>query len=91
MTDSDLSVFAVRYLPRSGDPDDFNRRLLDAVHRDGRSLVTPVILNGAYGLRGCVVNFRSTIRDAREFVTAVAELGEELEGRPSSWRLAAFR
>lgn len=91
MTDSDLSIFCVRYLPRSGDPDEFNRRLLDAIHRDGRFLVTPVILDGAYGLRGCVVNFRSTLQDARDFVDTLAELGRELEDRSSSWRLAAYR
>ena len=91
MTDSDLSIFSVRYLPRTGDPDQFNRRLLDAIHRDGRFLVTPVILNGVYGLRGCVVNFRSTLKDARAFVATVAELGEELERCPSDWRFAAYR
>lgn len=76
---SDLGVFCLRYLPKSGDPNEFNRRLLDAVHRDGRALVTPVTLNGVFGLRGCVVNFRSTLTDARIFIETVLELGAALE------------
>jgi hypothetical protein len=36
-------------------------------------------LNGSYGLRGCVLNFRSTLNDARLFVETVLELGAELE------------
>ncbi len=76
---SDLSIFCIRYLPEDGDVDEFNHRLLDLIHRDGRHLVTPVMLNGRYGLRGCVVNFRSTLEDARYFVDTVVELGERLE------------
>lgn len=79
LADSDLSIFCIRYLPEDGDVDEFNHRLLDLIHRDGRHLVTPVKLSGRYGLRGCVVNFRSTLADARYFVETVLELGERLE------------
>lgn len=34
---------------------------------------------GRFGLRGCIVNFRSTLEDARICVEAIAELGERLE------------
>ncbi|UCC83123.1 MAG: hypothetical protein JSW46_19585 [Gemmatimonadota bacterium] len=79
LAESDLSIFCIRYLPEHGDVDAFNRRLLDRIHRDGRHFVTPVVLNGSYGLRGCVLNFRSTLGDARLFVETVLELGAELE------------
>src|SRR3712207_9116446 len=32
----DLSIVTFRFLPRRGDPDAFNRHLVDAVQRDGR-------------------------------------------------------
>ena len=79
MAETELSSFCIRYLPECGDADMFNRTLLDRTHRDGRVLLTPVELNGAYGLRGCVVNFRSTLEDARICVDAVVELGTQLE------------
>ncbi len=79
LAESDLSIFCIRYLPEHGDVDAFNRRLLDRIHRDGRHFATPVVLNGRYGLRGCVLNFRSTLNDARLFVETVLQLGAELE------------
>lgn len=69
----------IRYVPATGDPDAFNRQLLDHLHRDGRVFLGPMTVAGRFGLRGCIVNFRSTLEDARICVEAIAELGERLE------------
>jgi glutamate/tyrosine decarboxylase-like PLP-dependent enzyme len=54
-----LSIATFRYHPRAGDADEFNRRLLEAVHRDGRVFITSTRLDGAYTLRLAVLNFRT--------------------------------
>lgn len=55
----DLSVVTYRYLPARGNADEFNRRLLEAVHADGRVFITSTMLNGCYVLRLAVLNFRT--------------------------------
>jgi glutamate/tyrosine decarboxylase-like PLP-dependent enzyme len=74
-----LSVCCFRYLPARGDPNAFNRVLLDRVHRDGRLFVSGTTLEGSFYLRACIINFRSTLEDARIATETVEELGEELE------------
>jgi glutamate/tyrosine decarboxylase-like PLP-dependent enzyme len=54
----ELSVATFRYRPKSGDADLFNRKLVEAVHRDGRVFLTSTILDGRFTLRCAVVSFR---------------------------------
>jgi glutamate/tyrosine decarboxylase-like PLP-dependent enzyme len=75
----ELSVCCFRYRPDRGDPNRFNRALLDAIHRDGRLFVSGTTLGGTFYLRACIINFRSTLDDARKAVETVVELGEILE------------
>jgi glutamate/tyrosine decarboxylase-like PLP-dependent enzyme len=51
----DLSVVTFRYTPERGDPDEFNRRVLQALHRDGRIFLTSTRLNGRFWLRVAVL------------------------------------
>jgi glutamate/tyrosine decarboxylase-like PLP-dependent enzyme len=76
---TDLSCFCVRYVPRCGDPNAFNRTLLDRTHRDGRMFISGTTLDGKFALRGCVTNYRSTLADAQTCVDTIVELGEALE------------
>lgn len=55
----DLSIVTFRYRPRAGSADAFNRRLLEAVHRDGKVFITSTRLDGAFTLRLAVLNFRT--------------------------------
>ena len=66
----DLSVVTYRYLPETGDADEFNRRLLKAIHDDGRVFVSSTVLNGTFVLRLAVLHFRSH----REQVDLLLEL-----------------
>ena len=76
---SDLSCFCLRYVPRRGDANAFNRALLDRTHRDGRMFISGTTLAGKFALRGCVTNFRSTLADAQVCIDTIVELGERLE------------
>ena len=65
----ELSIFCFRHVPlhlRSESPqamDDFNERLLIALQRDGSSYLSNTTLGGRFALRGCVLNYRTTLRD----------------------------
>src|SRR5438105_5471199 len=65
----ELSIFCFRHVPvqlRNGSPeaiDVFNERLLIALQRDGSSYLSNANLAGRFALRGCVLNYRTTLRD----------------------------
>jgi glutamate/tyrosine decarboxylase-like PLP-dependent enzyme len=65
----ELSIFCFRHVPeqlRNESPptiDAFNERLLIALQRDGSSYLSNATLNGRFALRGCVLNYRTTLRD----------------------------
>ena len=65
----ELSIFCFRHVPaqlRNESPkviDAFNERLLVALQRDGSSYLSNATLGGRFALRGCVLNFRTTLRD----------------------------
>ncbi|MBI1732921.1 MAG: aminotransferase class V-fold PLP-dependent enzyme [Gammaproteobacteria bacterium] len=55
----DLSVFAFRYVPAHGIADDFNRRLVEAIRRDGTILLSSTTLDGRYMIRFAVLSYRT--------------------------------
>jgi len=65
----ELSIFCFRHVPaqlKSQSPkaiDAFNERLLVALQRDGSSYLSNATLGGCFALRGCVLNYRTTLRD----------------------------
>ena len=65
----ELSIFCFRHVPaqlKNESPkaiDAFNERLLVALQRDGSSYLSNATLGGRFALRGCVLNYRTTLRD----------------------------
>jgi len=61
----DLSIFCFRYRPRgfTGDLDELNERVMLELQHAGNSYVSNARVHGAFGLRGCVLNYRTTKRD----------------------------
>jgi hypothetical protein len=55
----ELSVVTYRYVPESGDADEFNKKLLGAVVADGRIFISSTVLNGKYTLRFACLAFRT--------------------------------
>jgi glutamate/tyrosine decarboxylase-like PLP-dependent enzyme len=66
----DLSVVTFRYLPERGDADEFNRRLLEAVLAEGRTVISGTKLDGVYTLRAGILHYRSHL----EHVDALIEV-----------------
>lgn len=59
----DLSIVAFRYLPKSGDPDDFNRRLFEAIRDDGRIFLSTTTLDGGFTLRLAILAYHTHRED----------------------------
>lgn len=59
----DLSVVTYRYLPKRGDPDEFNQHLMEAIQEDGRIFVSSTRVDGAFVLRAAIVCFRTHLDD----------------------------
>ena len=65
----ELSIFCFRHVPMQLQSeslqaiDAFNERLLIALQRDGSSYLSNATLGGRFALRGCVLNYRTTLRD----------------------------
>ena len=75
----DLSVVTYRYLPRDGDADDFNRRLLQAVASEGRAVISSTEINGAYTLRLAVLHYRSHLDDVEHLLETLTRAATRLE------------
>ncbi|MGB5977250.1 MAG: pyridoxal-dependent decarboxylase [Cyclobacteriaceae bacterium] len=55
----DLSIAMYRYVPEEGDANAYNERLVEAIRKDGRVLVSSTTINGVFWLRIAVLNFRT--------------------------------
>ncbi|MCL6729594.1 pyridoxal phosphate-dependent decarboxylase family protein [Sphingomonas hankyongi] len=67
----DLSVVAFRYLPRSGDPDEFNERLMRHIQQEGRVMLSGTKIDGSYRLRCAILSFRTHLEHVDDAVHAV--------------------
>ncbi|MGB8952037.1 MAG: pyridoxal-dependent decarboxylase [Candidatus Aminicenantales bacterium] len=71
----DLSVVAFRFQPKSGDADDFNRRLLRKIIKSQRLFLSSTLLRGKFMLRACILSFRThqtEVEEAFEIITSEA-------------------
>ena len=55
----DLSIVTFRYLPKRGDPNEFNQKLITAVQQDGRIFLSSTMLDGKFTLRLAVLNLHT--------------------------------
>ncbi len=55
----ELSVVTYRFVPKHGNANEFNKRLLDEVVKDGRVFISSTMLNGNFTLRFACLAFRS--------------------------------
>jgi aromatic-L-amino-acid decarboxylase len=76
-----LSICCFRYRPAgwSGGEaalDRLNERLMTAIHADGRVYVSNAVIDGRFGLRACIVNFRTEAEDLDRVLAVAGELGQ---------------
>ena len=63
-----LSIVCFRYKKKD---DDFNKRLMVEVQRDGDSYLSNAIIDGRFALRACIVNFRTQLEDMERLLAAI--------------------
>ena len=76
-----LSICCFRYRPAGWDGgeealDRLNERLMTAIHADGRVFCSNAVIGGRFGLRACIVNFRTEAPDVERLLAVATELGE---------------
>ncbi len=55
----ELSTFAFRYVPAAGDANDFNRRIIEALRKDGRIFLSSTILDDKHMIRVNILSYRT--------------------------------
>jgi glutamate/tyrosine decarboxylase-like PLP-dependent enzyme len=65
----ELSVFCFRYKAAQGDLDQVNERILLELQRGGSSYLSNATVGGRFGLRGCVLNHRTTEEDMKRLLS----------------------
>jgi glutamate/tyrosine decarboxylase-like PLP-dependent enzyme len=55
----DLSIVTFRYIPPHGDANEFNQKLINAIHQDGRVFLSSTTISGKLILRLAVLAFRT--------------------------------
>jgi glutamate/tyrosine decarboxylase-like PLP-dependent enzyme len=81
MCEPRLSICCFRYRPAGWNGseeqlDRVNERLLTAIMADGRVYCSNAVIDGRFGLRACIVNFRTEAADVERLLAVAAELGE---------------
>lgn len=78
----ELSVCVYRYVPESGDANEFNRQLVHHVQRDGRIFVSSTTIDGNVWIRLAVLSFRTHLREI-DLLLEILENGvQALLGNP---------
>jgi len=71
----ELTVVPFRYMPKTGDADAFNQRLLERINASKRIFLSSTLLDGAFWLRACIVSHRThrdRVDEAIEIITSAA-------------------
>jgi glutamate/tyrosine decarboxylase-like PLP-dependent enzyme len=75
MAPAPLSIVCFRY---KGGDDDFNKRLMVEVQRDGDSYLSNATINGRFALRACIVNFRTGIADVERLLDTIRRVAARM-------------
>ncbi|MDX1637600.1 MAG: aminotransferase class V-fold PLP-dependent enzyme [Balneolaceae bacterium] len=75
----ELSVMFFRYLPEEGDPNTFNKKLVDAIHKDGRVFLSSTHIEGRIYLRLAVLNFRTHLEHIKITLQVIREKIAEIK------------
>jgi aromatic-L-amino-acid decarboxylase len=76
----DLTVVPFRYRPRSGDPEEFNRRLLERINASRRVFLSSTMIDGRFVIRACIVSFRTHRDRIEEAIEIIRSSAAELDG-----------
>ncbi len=69
----ELSILFFRYIPDSGAANEFNKKLVDFIHRDGRVFLSSTHINGTVYLRLAVLHFRTHLEEIDLILSVIRE------------------
>jgi aromatic-L-amino-acid decarboxylase len=75
----DLSVVTYRYLPKRGEPDAFNQRLIQAIQDEGRIFISSTRVDDVFVLRAAIVSFRTHLDEVNEALQVLSRTAKQLE------------
>ena len=75
----DLSVVMFRYLPKRGNANEFNQKLIQAIQQDGRIFLSSTKINGEVFLRLAVLGFRTHLDTIELALKILKQKAEEIE------------
>ncbi|TYP93661.1 Glutamate or tyrosine decarboxylase [Fodinibius salinus] len=75
----ELSILFFRYVPKTGKANAFNKKLVDAIHQDGRVFLSSTEINGTTYLRLAILNFRTHLDDIDLIISVLSEKIEEIK------------
>jgi aromatic-L-amino-acid decarboxylase len=76
----DLSVVAFRYRPSKGDPEAFNRHLLERINQSGRVFLSSTMIGGRFIIRACILSHRTHRDRIVEAAQIIRGAALELDG-----------
>jgi len=75
----ELSVMIYRYVPKEGDANEFNAKLIQHVHQDGRVFLSSTTIDGVFWLRIAILAFRTHLHTVDLCLQVLKEGVEKLE------------
>jgi glutamate/tyrosine decarboxylase-like PLP-dependent enzyme len=69
----ELSVVIYRFLPKKGNANGFNKKLMETVQKDGRVFISSTLLNGNFMLRFACLSFRTHLRHVDTLLSILRE------------------
>ncbi|MFQ5334645.1 MAG: pyridoxal phosphate-dependent decarboxylase family protein [Flavobacteriales bacterium] len=75
----ELSVCTYRYVPKNGDANDFNQKLINAMHNDGRVFISSTLIDGKFTLRFAALAFRTHLNTVDTLLEMLEEHSKELQ------------
>lgn len=70
----DLSIAIFRYVPKTGDANAFNQKLVEEIKKDGRVFFSSTTINGTHWIRIAVLAFRSHLKQVDEALELLKKL-----------------
>lgn len=75
----ELSVVTYRWVPEKGSADLFNKKLLEAVVKDGRIFISSTMIDGKYTLRFACLSFRTHLKQVDLLIDILKQKVRALE------------
>jgi len=75
----ELSIVTYRYVPKTGDANDFNKKLIDAIQKDGRVFISSTMLNGKFVLRAAILAFRTHLKTVDTLLAMMGDIVKQIE------------